>query len=251
MQRDWRHLTLGLVGLAMLGGVTVPVALYALGNWTAPETPIAVTAPLPPLVRAAIWARAGGTGEPHVEPLTPWTILGFITCHVAAERLPEASATDEHARCLADQAGVHVAGQVSRLYTTTLLSTPRYPLSNIAMMARLTRTWDIDRLLSTAAAKSLFSRQKWIGIDQASQALFGKRPPQLAAAEAALLSVQMITAETPNGRAQDPWCHADRALSGRDVVLRKMNDNGALPVGSLESAINAPLGVLPGECPPR
>ena len=251
MTLNWRNLLLGLVGLAMLGAVLLPPALYGIGNWTAPESPVPVTTPLPPWVRSALWARAQGAGEPHIEPVTTWSIFGFVTCNVATEPLPEAKARDERVRCLEDQAGVLLAGQVARLYTRTLIGTPRYPLSQVAMMARLTREWDIDSLLATVAAKSLFGIQKWIGIEQASPGLFGKQPPQLTAAEAALLSVQLLTSENPNAQVRDPWCHADRARADRDVILSKMNRNGALTADALKSAIGAPLGIVPGECVPR
>ncbi|MEO8678028.1 MAG: transglycosylase domain-containing protein [Vicinamibacterales bacterium] len=246
MKLDWRNLLLGLIGLGMIGFVVLPSALYSIGNWTAPESPAPVTAPLPPLLHAAIWARANGRGEPHVEPLTPWSLFGFVTCNLAAEPRSQAQAKEARVRCLEDQAGVILAGEVSRLYTTTLLGTPRYPLSQVATMARLTREWDVDTLLSTVAAKSPFGQHKWIGIDQAGQAFFGKQPGQLTAAEAALLSVQI-----PNPSPQDPWCHPERARTQRDVVLKKMQNNGALTADSLQSAVNAPLGVTPGECSPR
>ena len=57
MTLDWRNLILGLIGLGMIGFVVVPPALYSIGNWTAPESPVPVPAPLPPLHPHALSAR--------------------------------------------------------------------------------------------------------------------------------------------------------------------------------------------------
>jgi len=247
---DRRNVFLTLAALGMAGGALFLPALYTLGKWVAPGTPVATTAHVPAVVRSAIWARAGGAGEPHVDPLTPWSFFAFVTCNVAAG--PLSGSRDEERmrreRCLEDQAGILMAGQVSRLYmaTTNVSPSPRWALSQGATMARLTREWDADKLLDTLAATSAFGRNKWRGIDQASQAFFDKTAEQLTAAEAALLSVQI-----PDPAVLDPWCHPDRARSERDEVLAKMKRNSALDTDSFESAVNAPLGVVAGNCVSR
>jgi hypothetical protein len=247
---DWRNLILGLVALAMLGGLLALPTIFTVGNWLTPGSPeaIAVRAPVPPLVRAAIWARARGVGEPHVVPLTAWGMFGFITCNVAAERVSDAEEMEARGHCFEDQAGVLLAGHASRLYLAKikLPASPRWALSQVGTMARMTREWDVETLINTVAVESTFGRKGWHGIDQASQGFFGKPPAQLTAAQAALLSVQL-----PDPEVQDPWCHADRAIRERDLVLTMMQKNGALTPDSLESAINAPLGITPGECGPR
>jgi Transglycosylase len=247
---DRRNLFLTFVALGMAGGALFLPAGYTLGKLVAPGTPVAATAHAPAAVRSAIWARASGVGEPHVDPLTPWSVFSFATCNVAA--VPLSGSRDEERtrmeRCVEDQAGLLMAGQVSRLYmdTTNVPHSPRWALSQVATMARLTREWDADALLDTLATTSPFGRNKWRGVDQASQAFFGHAADQLSPAEATLLSVQI-----PDPADLDPWCHPDRAKSARDAVLAKMKRNGALDQDSFESAVQAPLGVVARQCAPR
>jgi len=250
MTLDLRNLVLTLVALAMAGAAFLLPAIYTVGNWIAPPPPAAVSAPIPPIVRAAIWARAGGAGTPRVEPLTSWSAFRFVICMGVADAL-SASRADAHARqehCVEDHPGILMAEQISRLHLTAtkVIGTPRYPFSQVATAVRLTRERDVDSLLDILAATSAFGSKQWRGVNEASTAFFGKDAGGLTAAEAALLSVQI-----PDPAALDPWCHPDRARPERDEVLAKMKKNGALDKDSFESAVNAPLGVVAGHCGSR
>lgn len=168
----------------------------------------------------------------------------------AADALSAAPA-DEHAaqsQCIEDHPGILMVEQISRLHLTEtkVIGTPRFPFAQVATAVRLSREWDVDSLIDKLAATSQFGRAKWRGVDEASRAFFGKAADQLTAEEAALLSVQI-----PNPSAQDPWCFGSRARSERDRVLNKMKTNGVLTAESLESALNAPLALVPRECLPR
>ena len=74
------------------------------------------------------------------------------------------------------------------------------------------------------------------GVDSASQKFWGKRPSELSPAEAAMLA-GLIKAPA----FYSPQRHADRAMSRRNEVLRRMADRGDLPGHEAEAAMQAPV----------
>jgi len=81
----------------------------------------------------------------------------------------------------------------------------------------------------------------WVrGYAQGAQAYFGKDLSQIALPEAAML------AGLAKGPANyDPFRHPEAALTRRNIVLKAMRANEKITEEQLQTAMNAPLGVMP------
>lgn len=242
-----RTAVLWLAALGLLGGFSVFPMINLVGNSIAKGGLAPAATPAPPMFRAALWARALGAGPYRVVPLTEWNLFGLMTCHVVngevlASTREQSNAA--HEQCMETQPGLLLADQVARIHLRDSLGKPRFPIEHTATMGRLTREWQIEQLLDTIAERQNFGHE-WSGLEAASHGYFGKDAASLTAAEAALLA-----ALVPQPGATDPWCRPDRSRAERDHVLQRMRRNGAIDEAALRAALDAPLGVMPGECPP-
>jgi membrane peptidoglycan carboxypeptidase len=148
---------------------------------------------------------------------------------------------DKHEECFDRQAGVLLAGQLSRdqVNQSGIPPSPRWALSQVATMADLTRNWNIDQVLDTLAATGYFGHG-WKGVYAASEGFFGKPASDLSAAEAAAIAMQI-----PYPKMTDPWTRMEAAIKRRNALLQRMHRSGVLDDAALEAALVSPITVKP------
>ena len=152
-----RAILLWLIGLGLFGAIAFFPLIYSVGRAVGPPDPARATIHAPPLLRAAIWANANGNGEPRLEPLTSWSLFSFVSCRAYTAASTGGDPPQERGEpdpCLDRQAGVQLAGQLSREHVNKsgIPASLRWALSQESTTANLTRNWAIDSVLDTLAA---------------------------------------------------------------------------------------------------
>ena len=240
-----------LLGLAVAAlGVTLLLAgLYRYGLTLVPEGARSSASPAPPpLVEAAIWARFGGSGEPHLRRMTPWSFVALRVCRLTAGTF---RFTESRDTCLRFHSGISVASATSHEHIEALgpLSAVRHDLGEAATAAWMTRNRSAAEVLADLATSADWGHG-WHGIDEAAGGFFGKTAADLSAAEAALLAAALADRES-HSLATDPSCRPSEARQARDRVLRRMTLNTVLTERQLETALASPLGTQKRACSPE
>lgn len=244
----WVLVSLLLALGVLLGGVE---ALYRYGLSRVGELPRPPAALQTNLATRALWADAEERPL-QLEPRWPWTLLtDFVRL------LWETSRHERHARPAGSQMAWYVARQWMRAPRPGQ-EQPRmreWHLRGLALSVWLSRHWSAEELLTAYAEGAAFGRNL-TGLDAAARRYFDKAPGQLALHEAALLAG---LPQSP--KRYDPFCHPERALQRRDVVLSRLQRLGWISDAELEEARKQPLPArLPsgqsrtdppdGPCPP-
>jgi membrane carboxypeptidase/penicillin-binding protein len=125
----------------------------------------------------------------------------------------------------------------------------RHLLTERAVGRILDEQYEDDMLIDDLARQIYFGRKSH-GVDQAAQAWFAKSPAELNAPEAAFLALLL---KGPGNFDPAHGTHAaERAMSRRYDVLRRMRDMNFIDDAELERARVAPLGVIdPPSAPAR
>ena len=219
-----------LLKFAVIGGgaaALVPVVyLTSLVMWggslTPPPTPSAAAAP--PLVKDALWARAGGGRATELRGVNPINVAGLMLCSNMsgggddAQRL-DAGSLAECAKWLPALHGMEYLANLHGEEHKIDRPTFRGGASSMATMLRLSHSWTRDEFLNTLAAKADFG-YGWLGIDAAALGFFDRPAAALTLSQAAYLASRV------GDRRTDPWCEPDAARQMRDGILERMRTNG-------------------------
>jgi hypothetical protein len=221
-----RHLS--VLVAAILATLLAPVVAVEL--WYRSLLPEALPAPsgdpVPPLVRAALWAaECHGKGPPRVTAHYPFLLPEVVTLlaldHTAALR-PE-----DH--MLAHLARVHMEPrQIKHL---------QFTLRSMALATWMSRHWSVHEALDTYGAR-LFMGDDRRGLRAGAAHYLGRSLEALEVADVALL-----VAITRSPSRLDPSCFPERARVARNDLLARMAETGALDSDAALRAAEAPLVV--------
>jgi hypothetical protein len=238
-----------LVKFALVGGgliAAIPVIyLTSLLVWgsslTPPPTPAAT--PAAPLVREALWARAGGGRATELRGVNPINLAGLMLCSNLSGAGDNVQRLD--AKSLADCATWLPALQGME-YLSNLHGTdhqiPRASFrggaASAANMLRMSHSWTREEFLNTLAARADFGFG-WLGVEAAAQGFFGTPAAALTLPQAAYLATRVGDA-----RATDPWCEPGAAVQMREIVLDRMRNNGAISDTQYQAATAETLALV-------
>ena len=153
-------------------------------------------------------------------------ILGIFTS-------PDISAGPKHA--------VPLSTRISRTMFCTPSRMAKRRLDELRTAAQLERRFS-RRDLFTIYVNRVYFAEHEIGIQNASQRLFGKNPADLDVSQAALLA-GLIRYPTR----YSPFKHPDRAIQRRNEVIDAMLEGGSISATDAHDARSAPLGVVTGD----
>jgi penicillin-binding protein 1A len=146
-------------------------------------------------------------------------------------------------RIIKAQSIVEGGSTISQQLARMLFLTPEKSLSRkikeAIIAVQIERRYTKDEILGMYLNQTYFGSRAY-GIEAAAQTYFGKSVDELSAAEAALL------AALPRAPSlYSPFRNTERALSRRNIVLRRMLDNGFISRAEYERSLVDPLPVRP------
>lgn len=248
-ERRLLKIGLGVGALIALVPVVFVTGLFFLGMSVAPTLPAIETTAVPPLLKHALWARAGGGRATELRSVNPINVVGQLACRqlsgVPDNPKPEHdSRADDCAEWLPAMAALeHVSNQhVNDLAVGR--NSFRGGAGAFATMLRMSASWTRDDLINTLAARGDFG-YGWRGVDAAARGYFRKTPDQLGLHEAAMIAAMV------GERYYQPWCHPGGTTAQRNRLLARMHHNGAISDADRRMAEATPLGLAsPPENPP-
>jgi hypothetical protein len=243
--------TLKLVLGGGIAAVLLPVvylaALFVFGVSLVPG-PVPDTAPPPPMMARALWARAEGGRATELQPITPVNVAGYVICMELAALVEEPAARAAKragcARWLPAMRGLEYLSTLHVQAHGVPRASFRGGAGSFATTLRVAYSWTRDDVVNTLAARADFG-ERWRGIDAAAAGYFGKTVDALTLGEVAFLATRVANTGT------DPWCEPDVALAQRNRVLKQMQDDGAIaePEFSEASASALVLAAPPSDHP--
>ena len=246
-----RLLKFGLVGGGILA--LIPVAfltfMFFLGLSVAPTLPPIESTPAPPLVKDALWVKAGGGRATELRSVNPINVIGHIACRELAgvpdnPRPEDQGKADDCASWMPAIAGLEYFSEQHLKDSGVERNSFRGGAGSFATLLRLSGSWTREDFLNTLAARADFG-YGWRGVDAAARGYFNKTPQQLAAHEAAMIAVMA------GQRYFQPWCHPAGTTEMRNRVLGRMRDNGVISEADFRTAAAMPLGLAsPPDNPP-
>jgi hypothetical protein len=236
-----RQALYGLLIAGLTGAVLVPPALYYIGLALAPPRPVPATTHAPPLLAAAIWARADGGHAAALIPVTPVSAARFAAC-VAIEDFRDTTPGDAR-RVTACRAHLPAIQGVEYLSTVHMRDASLKPsfregIARFSTSVWLTHTWTKTQLLDALTERGEFGFG-FRGAEAAAQGYFGRAANQLTLSQAAT-----IGAFIGNGRI-DPWCDPAAAAAMRRRILERMRDDAVIDEAGYQSANATELGLIP------
>jgi hypothetical protein len=233
-----RKLFVGLLIAGIAAAVLLLPAISLVGNMVLPSPLEPATAPVPPVLADAIWARANGGRATELQAINPFTIGRTVSCLVLAERLEPSPQREAQEECMTLLPGIEAVSYLTNthLQSVGVWQDARVPFAGIATMRRVADRWTRADLLNTLAARGQFGGA-FVGAETAALGYFGRPAADLTPAQAALL------AATLGDRPADPWCDPETASRLRHRVLVRMRNNGAIDEATFQSADRAELGL--------
>ena len=222
-----RLLRFGLIGGAVIAAIPV-IYLASLVVWggtlTPPPKPSETAAP--PLVKDALWARAGGGRATELRGVNPINMAGLMICSNLAGGGDDPQRLDAEslAECAKWLPAIQGLEYLSRLHGTDH-QIPRASFrggaSSMATMLRLSHAWTREEFLNTLAARADFG-YGWQGVEAAARGFFGRPAAALTLPQAAYVATRVGDTRT------DPWCEPAAAVQMRNEILDRMRNNGAI-----------------------
>jgi hypothetical protein len=221
-----------LLKFALVGGgiiAMIPVLyLSSLFVWGASLTPPPSPSPVaaPPLVKHALWARAGGGRATELRGVNPINAAGLLICSNLSGGGDDAQRLDgeslaECAKWLPALQGMEYLSSLHAEGHQIPRASFRGGASAMATMLRLSHSWTRDEFLNTLAARADFG-YGWQGVDAAAHGFFGRPAAALSLPQAAYVASRVGDLQT------DPWCEPDVARDMRDRILERMRSNDAI-----------------------
>jgi hypothetical protein len=251
-REERRLLKLGLVGAGIIALIPVLFLTFVLflGLSVVPTLPAIEGTSAPPLIKAALWARAGGGRAPELRSVNPINVVGHLACRqmsgVPDNPKPEDdSRAADCARWLPAMAGLEYVSNLHLKDVSVERNSFRGGAGSFATLLRLSASWTREDLVNALAARGDFG-YGWRGVDAAARGYLNKAPGQLALHEAALI------ASFIGERYLQAWCHPGAMTASRNRTLARMRDNGAIAEADFHAATAMPLGLAapPAHPPP-
>lgn len=233
MRFDTRQIASGLFIAGVMGALLFLPAMSFVGQMLAPSQPVPGHAPVPPLLRDALWARANGGRAADLQPFNPFTIGRMASCHMWAERHEDRAARDHaHDDCMQLMPGIEALAHVSSAHMRAdgVWQDVRVPFVQLSMLTRMSSTWTKADLLSTLAERGEFG-YGFVGAEAAAQGYFARTAAALTLPQAALVGAFVGSEQSP-----DPWCFPAAATRARQRVLERMRDNQAIDEAAFHAA---------------
>jgi hypothetical protein len=238
-----RKLLIGLPVAGVLVAILVPFAYFFAGLAFGPPQPQPATTPVPPLIAAAIWARADGGSATALEPVTPISMARFAGCMAIEDFWDEtpgdARRVEACRKYMPALTGVEYLSKV-HMRDSGLQTSFREGLARFSTLILITHSWSKEELLRTAAERGEFGAGLR-GIEAASRHYFGRPAAELSLAQAAMLAAFIGDRTT----AFDPWCEAAAAAEMRGRVLRRLRDDRSIDEAALNAANLSELDLGP------
>jgi hypothetical protein len=235
-----RQAVYGILLAGLIGAVVVPPGLYYIGLAVAPPRPIPAKAPAPPLLAAAIWARADGGHATALTPVTPVSMARFAAC-VAIEDFRDTTPGDARrmSACRGHLPAIQGVEYLSTMHMRDASLAPsfREGIARFSTAVWLTHAWTKAEFLDTLTERGEFG-YGFRGAEAAAQGYFGRAADQLTLPQAAT-----IGAFIGNGRI-DPWCDAAAAAGMRRRILERMRDDGVIDEAAYQAANATELGLI-------
>ena len=238
-------LKFGLVGGGIVAAIPVLFLTFMLflGLSVAPTLPAIEGTPAPPLIKDALWARAGGGRAPELRSVNPINVVGHLACRqlsgVPDNPKPEDDGrAADCARWLPAMAGLEYLSNLHLKDVSVERNSFRGGAGSFATLLRLSASWTREDLVNTLAARGDFG-YGWRGVDAAARGYLNQAPDQLALHEAALI------ASFIGERYLQAWCHPGAMTASRNRTLARMRDNGAISEADLQAAAAMPLVLAP------
>jgi hypothetical protein len=230
---------LGLGALAALVPVVYLTGILFYGLSVAPR-PVAESAAAPPLIKDAIWARAGGSRATDLRSINPLSVTQFVACMVMATG-DEDFRGDNHGKCnhvMPAMYGLEYYSFVHLRDHGVERHSVRGGAGSMAAMFQMTHSWNRDDFLNTLAARADFG-YGWRGVEAAARGFFGRPAATLTLPQAAFIASRIGDTRT------DPWCEPEAALEMRDRVLALVRDGGAISHEDFAKTTSMPLEFAP------
>jgi penicillin-binding protein 1A len=144
---------------------------------------------------------------------------------------------DEHPRT------VPMSLQIARMIVCTPSHALNHQAKEFRLAIRLEHKYSHQQLFTIYANTASFG-QDLLGVAQASQTIFQKKPKELSVEQAALIA-GLVRAPSY----YSPWKHPDRAIRRRNEVLDAMVKNGSIMPAEAQAAESAPLGAVANSTP--
>jgi hypothetical protein len=238
---DLRRTLIGVIIAGAAGGALLPFACYGVGTALGPPRPVSSTTQLPPIVAAALWARADGGRATHLEPITPLSMFKTAACGAEAHLYDDGrTQLEREADCQ-----IHTPAMAGVELLSDAHVKAAYPqrndflngLSRFSTTIWLTHSFTKNEFLSTFAERGVFGFG-FRGVEAAARGYFGRSAAELTVPQAALIAAMAGT------RLTDPWCNPALAAGRRHNVLEKMRRNEAIDEPSFHDADVSELGVI-------
>jgi hypothetical protein len=227
--------TLRLVIAVGATGALIPVlylsGLFVFGLSVAPR-PVAETAPAPPLIEHALWARAEGGRANELRGINPISMAGYVACNELSE--PGADCSD----WLPAMPGLEYLANLNLRDHGVERHSFRGGAGALATTIQISQSWTREQFLHTLAARAQFDHG-WRGVEAAAYGFFGRPAAAVTLPQAALIASRVGDLGT------DPWCEPAVATAARNRILEKMRDNGAISDEDLQQASSVPLEFAP------
>ena len=231
MRLEERRLLKGGLVLGAVGA-SVPIVylsfLVVFGFAQAPR-PEAETAPVPPLIMDALWARAEGGRASEMRAINPVNMVGYALC---AERKRQDCDT-----WLPALRGIEYLASLHLKDHNVDRNSFRGGAGAMANTMWMTRTWTREEFLKTLAARADFG-YGWRGVNAAAAGFFARPAADLTLPQAAFLASRV------GNLSINPWCEVDAAVAVRNRVLEQLRNNGAISDTHYEDASGMPLGLV-------
>ena len=236
-----RQAFVGVLIAGVAGAVLFPFAIYFIGLALAPPRPIPATTHVPPLVAAAIWARADGDGD-ALRPLSPVSVAKFAAC-IAYEDFQDTTPGDARrvAACRRYMPAIQGLEYLSTMHMREAHLTPsfREGLGRFSTTVWMTRSWTKVEFIDTVAERGEFG-VRFRGLEAAAQGYFARDAAHLTLPQAALAA-----SFVGDRRDLDPWCDPELAAGRRHRILVRMRENQAIDEAAFQSADRSELGLGP------
>jgi hypothetical protein len=223
-----------LAGLAAIGAVAFPFAIYFLGLALAPPRPAVEGTAAPAMLRDALWARVDGGNATTLRAINPLIIARLFACLAQAP----GNNDDERMRdCRHVMPGFSGIEYIAKLHVEdhgVVRNSFRGSYGHLGTTVWITRSWSKDDFLNALAARGQFGFG-WRGVTMAASRYFGTHPSALTLSESAYIASRLAEV------GDDPWCHPTTARSQRNALLTRMRENGTISDADARQASSAVL----------
>jgi hypothetical protein len=192
------------------------------------------SAPAPPYLKDALWARAEGGRATELRPINPFNMVAYVACNeIGKPELNAPQRAEREADCakwLPAMRGIEYLGNIYVREHGIERASFRGGAGSMATTLRLSHSFTREQFLNTLAARADFGFG-WRGVEAAAQGYFGRPAAALTLSQAAYVAARIGDLGT------DPWCEPEVMTIRRDHTLGQMRHNGAIDEAGYRAAL--------------